>query len=88
MHQLNDLANLLGDIPIALPFVGAQALGAVLDSGFGVDEIAAAVFAQGVEGAVAEDTAKSIRVGVLVAGEVFTLLVLEKIVVGLDITSL
>ena len=87
-HQLDDLANLFGDILIALPFVGAQAAGAVFDAGFGVGEIAAAVFAQGVEGAVAEDAGEGLRVGVLVAGEVFTLLVLEKIVVGHDITSL
>ena len=87
-HQLDDLANLFGDILVALPFVGAQAAGAVFDAGFGIAEIAAAVFAQGVEGAVAEDAGEGLRVGVLVAGEVFTLFVLEKIVVGHDITSL
>ena len=87
-YQLDDLANLFGDILVALPFVGAQAAGAVLDAGFGVGKIAAAVVAQGVEGAVAEDAGEGLRVGVLVTGEVFTLLVLEKIVVGHDITSL
>ena len=87
-YQLDDLANLFGDILVALPFVGAQAVGAVFDAGFGVGKIAAAVVAQGVEGAVAEDAGEGLRVGVLVAGEVFTLFVLEKIVVGHDITSL
>ena len=55
LYQLDDLANLFGDILIALPFVGAQAAGAVFDAGFGISKIAAAVVAQGVEGAVAED---------------------------------
>ena len=43
LDQLDDLAHLLGDITIALPFVGAQAAGAVLDTGFGIGEIAAAI---------------------------------------------
>ena len=79
-YQLDDLAHLFGDILIAFPFVGAQAGGAVLDTGFGIAEVAAAVFAQGVEGAVAEDAAKGLRVGVLMAGEVFTFFVLEEVV--------
>ena len=87
-YQLDNLAHFLGDIPIALPLVGAQALGAVLDAGFGVDEITATIVAQGVEGAVAEDAGEGLRVGILMAGEVFALLVLEKIIVGHKITSL
>ena len=66
LDQLNDLANLFGDILIALPFVGAKATGAVFDAGFGVGKIAATVVAQGVEGAVAEDAGEGLRVGVLV----------------------
>ena len=87
LNQFNNLANLFCDVPIALPFVGPQAGGAVLDAVFCVGKIAAAVFAQGVEGAVAEDAAEGLRVGVLVAGEVFTLFVLEKIVMCHGVTS-
>ena len=79
-YQLDDLANLFGDILIALPFVGAQAAGAVFDAGFGVGEVAAAVVAQGVEGAVAEDAGEGLGVGIFMTGEVFAGLVLEKIV--------
>lgn len=87
LYQLDDLAYFFGDIPVTLTLMGPQAIGAVLDAVFGVDEIAAAVFAQGVEGAVAEDAAKSLRVCSGVAGEVFTCLVLEKVVIGHKFTS-
>ena len=81
LDQLDDLTYFLGDRIVALPFVGAQAGGAILDTGFGVGEIAAAVFAQGVEGAVAEDAGEGLRVGIFVTGEVFTGFVLEKVVI-------
>ncbi len=68
--------------------MGPQAARAVLDAVFGVGEIAAAVFAQGVEGAVAEDAAEGFWVGVGVAGKVFTFPVLEEIVVWHGFTSL
>ena len=61
--------------------MGPQALGAVFDAGFGVGEIAAAVVAQGVEGAVAEDAGEGLRVGIFVTGEVFAGFVLEKVVI-------
>ena len=67
--------------------MGAQTAGAVFDTVFGVGEIAAAILTQSVEGAVAEDAAKSFRVGILVAGEVFTGFVLEKVVVWHGFTS-
>jgi hypothetical protein len=87
LDQLDDIAHLLGDIAVALPFVGAQAIGAVLDAVLGVGEIATAVFAQSIEGAVAEDAGEGIRICVLVAGEVFTGFVLEKVVVWHGFTS-
>ena len=68
--------------------MGSQAIGAVLDAVFGVGEIAAAIFAQGVEGAVAEDAGEGRPVGAGVAGEVFTFPVLEKIIVCHGDTSL
>ena len=87
LHHFDNLAHLLRDLLIALPFMGAEAAGAVLDAVFGIGEIAAAVFAQGIEGAVAENAGESLGICVFVAGEIFTLLVLEKIIVGHDITS-
>ena len=67
--------------------MGAQTAGAVFDTVFGVGEIAAAILTQSVEGAVAEDAGEALRIGILVAGEVFTLLVLEKVVVWHGFTS-
>ena len=67
--------------------MGTQAGGAVLDAVLGVGEIAAAILTQSVEGAVAEDAGESIRVGILVAGEVFALPVLEKIIMCHSVTS-
>ena len=81
LDQLDDLTYFLGDRIVALPSVGAQAIEAVLDTGFGVGVIAAAVFAQGVEGAVAEDAGEGLRVCTGVAGEVFAGFVLEKVVI-------
>ena len=78
--ELDDLDHLLGDISIALTLMGAQTAGAVLNAILGIGETAAAVFAQGIEGAVAEDATKSLWVGILVAGEVFAGFVLEEIV--------
>ena len=87
MYESDDFDCLFGNIIVALPLVGAQAIGAVLDAVFGVGKIAAAVFAQSVEGAVAEDAAKGFGIGVLVAGEVFAFFVLEKVIVGHCVTS-
>ena len=67
--------------------MGAQAAGAVFDAVLGVGEVAAAIFAQSIEGAVAEDAGEGFRVGILVAGEVFTGFVLEKVVVWHGFTS-
>ena len=80
LDQLDDIADLLGDRIVALPFVGAQAAGAVFDAGFGVGEVAAAVFAQGVEGAVAENAGEGLGVGIFMTGEIFAGFVLKKIV--------
>ena len=80
LNQPDDLAHLLGDIPVAPPLVGAEALGAVLDAILGVSEIAAALVAQGVEGAVAENAGEGLGVGILMSGEVLAGFVLKKIV--------
>ena len=88
LNQPDDFTHLFCDILIAFPFMGTQASGAILDAVVGVGEIAAAVFAQGVEGAVAEDAGECFGVGILVAGEIFALPVLEKIVMCHVVTSL
>jgi hypothetical protein len=62
--------------------VGLQALAAVLDAVFGVSKAATAFVAQGIQGAVAEQTTEGFRVRTLMAGEIFALLMLEKIIVG------
>ena len=77
---MNHFAHLFGDLLIAFPLVGTQARGAVFDAVRGIDEIAAAVFPQGVEGAVAEEAGEGVRIGILVAGEVFAIAVLKEIV--------
>ena len=87
LHQLDNLAHLFGDVLVALPFVGAQATRAVFDAVLGVGEATAAVFSQGIEGAVAENAGEGFRVGILMTGEVFTLLVLEKIIMCHSFTS-
>ena len=66
--------------------MGPQTSGAVLDAIFGIGVIAAALVAQGVEGAVAEDAGEGFRVRTGVAGEVFAVAVLEEIV-GHGVTS-
>lgn len=87
LHQFDDLTHLFGDVPVAFPLVGTQAGRAVLDAVFCVVEIAAAVFAQGIEGAVAENAGEGFGVGMFVAGEIFTLPVLEKIIMCHEVTS-
>ena len=66
---------------IILPAVGFQASRAILEALGGVSKIAAAVFTQAVQGAVAEHAAEGRRVGVFMAGEIFAFLMLVKIVV-------
>ena len=49
--------------------MGQQAVGAVLDAVFQVPEVAAALAAQGIQRAVAEQAVEVLRVAGLVAGE-------------------
>ena len=70
-----------GDCLMVFPAVGLQAAGAVFDSLFGITEIAAAVFAQAVQWAVAEQAAEPLRVSAFVAGEIFAGFVLKEIIV-------
>ena len=87
LNQPDDFTHLFCDILIAFPFMGTQASGAILDAVVGVGEIAAAGFAQGVEGAVAEDAGECFGIGIFVAGKVFALFILEEVVMCHGVTS-
>ena len=76
--KLRYLGKPPADFVIALRAVGKQAGGAVLDAAFRVGEAAAALFAQGVEGTVAEQAVEAVLLRRLVAGEIFTLAVLKE----------
>jgi hypothetical protein len=60
--------------------MGKQAVGTILDTVFGVGKIAAATVCQSIQRTIAEQTAKGLRVCARVAGKVFTVPVLEKII--------
>ena len=79
--QFHHFADLGADFIVVLPAVGLQAVGAVLDAVFGVGKCAAALVAQCIQGTEAEQAAEFFRIRPGVAGEVFTLLMLEKIVI-------
>jgi len=80
--KLNNFPELCGDITVVFPLVGAQAVGAVFDSLGIVAEIAAALVAQSIQGAIAKQAAEGLRVSAGMAGIVFALLVLEKIIMA------
>ena len=72
---------------IILPAVGFQASRAILEALGGVSKIAATVFTQAVQGAVAEHAAEGFGVRLFVAGEIFAFLVLGKVVMSHLYTS-
>ena len=84
LHHFDDVAEFFGDLGVAFALVGVQAVGAVFDAVARIGEIASAVFAESIEGAVAEEAGEGFGVGVLVAGEVFAVFILEKIVGHID----
>ena len=61
--------------------MGAQTIGAVFDSLFGIPEAAAAVFSQAVQGAVAEEAAESFRICTGMTGKIFAFLILKEIII-------
>ena len=87
LHQFDDLSDFFGDLSVAFTLMGPEALGAVFDAIICIGKIAAAVFAQGIEGTVAEDAGEGLWVGVLMAGKIFAEFVLEKVVICHTITS-
>lgn len=85
--KVTDFGNLRGDGLVVFPTMRAQAVGAILEPLRSIGEITAAVFSQGVQRAIAEQTAEGFRVCVFVAGEVFTCFVLKKVIIGHRKTS-
>ena len=76
--KLRYLGKPPANLVITLRAMGKQAAGAVLDAAFRIGEAAAALFAQGVEGTVAEQAVEAVLLRRLVAGEIFTRAVLKE----------
>ena len=81
MGQLHHIAHFFHDFQIILTAVGFEAIGAILDALGGICKSTAAVFAQAVQRAIAEEATEGCGVCVFMAGEVFTFLILKKIVI-------
>lgn len=73
---------------IILSFMGNEAVTAIFDPSIRVFEIAAALIAQRIERTIAEQTAEAFRICTFVAGEIFTFLILIKIVMSHFATSI
>jgi len=78
--QFHDLIHAAANILVILPAVGPQASAAVLDAAFCIGKAAATVLPQGIQGAKAEQAAEGIRVCSPMAGVIFTVLILEEII--------
>jgi hypothetical protein len=76
--QIHQVAVALHNIAVILGLVGQKALGTVLDAVLGIGEAAAALVAQGVQGAVAEQTVEGIGIVGGMAGEELALFMLEE----------
>ena len=62
--------------------MGLQAIGAILNTVGQILESTAAFVTQSIQGAIAEQAVKMLRVHILVARKIFTFPVLEKFVIG------
>ena len=69
-RHFDDLGQVLADGVVILPLVGAQARGAILDTVCQIGKIAAAVFSQGVQRAIAEKAVEIFRIRSFVAREI------------------
>ena len=76
--QIHQIAVALHDIAVIFRLVGQQALGAILDALGGIGKAAAALVAQSVQGAVAEQAVELAVVGYRMTGEELTFPMLEK----------
>ena len=68
--------------------MGDQTSGAILDAIFGIGKIAAAFVAQCIKGTVTKQAAEVCVVCALVAGKIFTISVLEEIIICHSLTPL
>lgn len=59
-----------------------QAVGAILKPVGGIGDITPALVTKGVQGAIAEDTAKGLGISARVTGKIFTGCMLEKVIIG------
>ena len=57
-----------------------ETVAAVFDAALDITEVALASFSQTVQRTIAENTAEGFRISTFVAGEIFTFLILEKII--------
>ena len=80
MGKLLDLIHFLQYLVVIPPFVGNQAVRAVLNAVFRIGKVTATVIPQGIQGTVTEQAAKICRILSLMAGKVFTIPVLEEII--------
>mgnify|MGYP006956563922 CR=1 FL=1 len=74
--QLRQLREFLGDVAVAAPAMGDQTAAAILDAIADIGEVAAALPAQHIQGAVAEQAVEICKS--LVTGEIFTIFILKK----------
>ena len=82
--QFQNHLHLSADGFILLPAMGPQTGAAILDSVFGILKLAAALIPQGIQWAIAKNTAEGFRICTFMAGKIFTLLMLKKIIMGHD----
>ena len=80
--HLHDHGELAEDQTVIFPFMGYQAVGAVLDAFVCVLEVATAFVSQRIQRAVTEQSAEGLGIGAFVAGEVFTFPVLVEIIMA------
>lgn len=78
--QLGDLIEPSDDIGVIIPFMGYKARGAVLNTFFGIGEMASAAFSQSIKGTIAEQAVKIVRIIGFMTGEILAFLMAKKAV--------
>ena len=79
-YHFQNLCHTTADTFIVFPAMGPQAPGTIFDPIFCITEASAAFFSQAIQRTVAEQAAKSLRICPLMAREILTFPVLEKII--------
>ncbi len=81
-RQLDHCFRLLLDRSIILTAMGAQASRTILYAVFCICKASATLFSQHIEWAIAKQAAEALRICTAMAGEIFTFLILKKIVIS------